>query len=408
MLRLRRCATALFLVIIVLVWPVWPPASTFSQSPPPAISGLGPHDALLVVNASGQTILSHHPDQKMVPASTLKVLTSLAAIHYLGPDFRFHTDFLLDIHDTLGIRGYGDPFLVSEIIAEIARHLADLLPSPINGVLLDESYFEGPITIPGVSTSSNPYDAPVGALCANFNTVFFTHVNGRLASAEPQTPLLPMVRERIRRSGLKKGRIVLTRRQDEAPLYAGNLFRYFLEQEGVVVRGSVGMMTDGFSEARLVYRHTSPYDLAHIIERLLEYSNNFTANQLLLAMGTRCYGPPATLGKGVQALTAYARNVIGIPDGVFVEGSGISRHNRLSVRDMITVLNHFSPHAHLMPQEGSEYYKTGTLKGVRTRVGYIDLGPGDRYRFALFRNRSSQTTAPIMRQVHRYLSNDRK
>ena len=90
-----------------------------------------------------------------------------------------------------------------------------------------------------------------------------------------------------------------------------------------------------------------------------------------------------------------------------VEGSGISRHNRLSVRDMVTVLHHFRPYAHLMPHEGSESYKTGTLKGVRTRVGYIDLGPGKRYCFALFRNRSNQTTAPIMRQVHRYLSTDR-
>jgi D-alanyl-D-alanine carboxypeptidase/D-alanyl-D-alanine-endopeptidase (penicillin-binding protein 4) len=74
---------------------------------------------------------------------------------------------------------------------------------------------------------------------------------------------------------------------------------------------------------------------------------------------------------------------------------------------MVTVLQHFRPYAHLMPQEGSEYYKTGTLKGVRTRVGYIDIGPCNRYCFALFRNRSSQTTAPIMRQVHRYLSADR-
>jgi serine-type D-Ala-D-Ala carboxypeptidase/endopeptidase (penicillin-binding protein 4) len=405
MLRFRILSTTLFLAAIVLTLPVWPITAAFGQSPPPAVSGLGPNDALLVVNASGKIILSHNPDREMVPASTLKVLTSLAAFHYLGPDFRFHTDFLLDTHNTLVIKGYGDPLLVSEIITGIAHHLEGVLPSPINGILLDESYFEGPITIPGVSTSSNPYDAPVGALCANFNTVFFKHVNGRLTSAEAQTPLLPMARERIRRSGLKKGRIVLTRRQDEAPLYAGNLFRYFLEQEGVAVRGRVGLMTDGFQEARLVYRHTSPYDLQQIVERLLEYSNNFTANQLLLAMGTRCYGPPATLDKGVRALAAYARDVVGIPNGAFVEGSGISRHNRLSVHDMAAVLQHFRPHAHLMPNEGSEYYKTGTLRGVRTRVGYIDVGPGgELYRFALFRNRTGQTTAPIMRQVHRYLS----
>ena len=65
MLRLPRCATALFLATIVLAWPVWPPATAFSQSPTTAISGLGPHDALLVLDASGQTILAHHPDQKI-------------------------------------------------------------------------------------------------------------------------------------------------------------------------------------------------------------------------------------------------------------------------------------------------------------------------------------------------------
>ena len=403
--RKRKRSTTFQFSVIILVLTLGLVQAGVSKTAPPAIRGLGPQDALLVIDPSGRTVLSHNPDQLMVPASTLKLLTSLAALHYLGATYRFHTDFFMDRQNTLGIKGYGDPLLVSEVIATIAHRLAEKRLPPVNGILLDESYFAGSMTIPGVSVTTNPYDAPVGALCANFNTVFFTHVNGQLTSAEEQTPLLPMVLNRIRRSGLQEGRIILSHTHDEAPLYAGNLFRYFLDQEGVTVRGAVQMTANGLPEENLIYRHASPYDLAQIIKRLLEYSNNFTANQLLLAMGAQCYGPPATLDKGVRALTAFARDVIGIQKGVLVEGSGISRHNRLSVRDMAAVLAHFRPHAQLMSHKGREYYKTGTLKGIRTRAGYIEVKPGNLYRFALFRNRSGHTTAPVMRQIHRYLSN---
>ena len=57
----------------------------------------------------GRVIWSHNPDQAMVPASTLKILTSLATLHTLGSDYRFPTDFLLDAEDNLVIKGYGDP-----------------------------------------------------------------------------------------------------------------------------------------------------------------------------------------------------------------------------------------------------------------------------------------------------------
>ena len=71
---------------------------------------------------------------------------------------------------------------------------------------------------------------------------------------------------------------------------------------------------------------------------------------------------------------------------------------------MVAVLARFSPHAHLLSHEGREYYKTGTLRGIRTRVGYIEVKPGIVYRFALFRNRTGQNTGSVMRQIHRYLS----
>ena len=367
------------------------------------VTGLGPRDALLVMDPAGRVVWSHNPDQAMVPASTLKILTSLAALHTLGSDYRFPTDFLLDAEDNLVIKGYGDPLLVSEVIAGITHRLTAQLPHEINHILLDTAFFQGPLAIPGVSTTTNPYDAPIDALCANFNTVFFTHVGGRLRSAEEQTPLLPMVMARIRRTGLAEGRIVLTHQGNEATLYAGHLFRYFLAKEGLVVRGDVRVAPDAALRARLILRQHSPYALSQVVQRLLKYSNNFMANQLLMAMGAHHYGPPATLEKGVRALERYAVDEIGTQKGVFVEGSGISRMDRLSVRDMTAVLSRFLPYRDLLTFKDREYFKTGTLKGVRTRAGYIEVRPGEFYRFALFRNQPGKSTAPVMRQIRRAL-----
>ena len=393
----RRVFAPLRLALVGALWLM----IAASAGAVPAITGLGPRDALLVLDPAGRVVWSHNPDQAMAPASTMKILTSLAALHTLGSDYRFPTDFLLDAEDNLVIKGYGDPLLVSEVIAGIAHRLTALIPHEINHILLDTAYFQGPLTIPGVGTTTNPYDAPIGALCVNFNTVFFTHVGGRLQSAEEQTPLLPMVMARIRRSGLQEGRIVLSHRGDEATLYAGRLFRYFLEKEGLVVRGKIRVAPNSARQAHLILHQRSPDALPQVVQRLLAYSNNFTANQLLMAMGAQRYGPPATLEKGVRALRGYAVDEIGVRKGFFVEGSGISRLDRLSVRDMAAVLAGFLPYHDLLTYKDREYFKTGTLKGVRTRAGYIEVHPGEFYRFALFRNQPGKTTAPVMRQIRR-------
>ncbi|PQP32719.1 D-alanyl-D-alanine carboxypeptidase, partial [Desulfobacteraceae bacterium SEEP-SAG10] len=67
----------------------------------------------------------------------------------------------------------------------------------INDLVLDGSYFKDPVLIPGVASTYEPYDAPNGALCVNFNTVNFRRdKNGAYVSAETQTPLLPFVLSR--------------------------------------------------------------------------------------------------------------------------------------------------------------------------------------------------------------------
>ena len=136
---------------------------------------IGPQDSLIVSNSKGRTIISKNKNKKLVPASILKLLTSLVAFHYLGPDYRYATEFYLDRRSNLKIKGFGDPLLISEIINDIAARLSELIgdSTVIKDLVIDDSHFNQPLTIPGISSSSQPYDAPNGALCVNFNTVYF-------------------------------------------------------------------------------------------------------------------------------------------------------------------------------------------------------------------------------------------
>ena len=91
----------------------------------------------------------------------------------------------------------------------------------------------------------------------------------------------------------------------------------------------------------LVYRHHSRFTLEDIISRLLEHSNNFTTNQILIAAGIDAFGEPGTLSKGVKTATAYARGVLQIDQFRLAEGSGISRENRITARGLDRVLEGF-------------------------------------------------------------------
>ena len=95
-------------------------------------------------------------------------------------------------------------------------------------------------------------------------------------------------------------------------------------------------------------------------------------------------------------MDGYLRNVLGIRDVSVDEGSGISRQNRISATDMMTALEAFQPHRELMRHDGHEYYKTGHLNGVRTRVGYVESRNGGFYRFAVLVNTPGKSTNRIM------------
>ncbi|MFP4444857.1 MAG: D-alanyl-D-alanine carboxypeptidase/D-alanyl-D-alanine-endopeptidase [Desulfosudaceae bacterium] len=363
---------------------------------------LGERDAVLVTDCRSERVLyARNETVPLVPASIVKVVTSLAALAGLGEDYRFETDFFVTPAGDLVIKGYGDPCFVSAEIekaaAVVARHV-----QKVGDIIVDDSYF-APIHIPGRAVPSlQPYDAPNGALCANFNTVAFVRDNGHYRSAEPETPLLPFAEKRLRRMPVSRGRVLLINHQDKAAEYAGRLFAWFFTAAGAEVQGEVRPGRADTQADRLVYRHRSGFRLEDIVTRLMRYSNNFTANQLMLACGARRKGAPATLAAGRAALRHYLEETLGIQNVRLADGAGLSRENRITVEAMDKALAAFRPYRPLMRRDGDDLYKTGNLNGVSTRVGFVDGPDGRLHRYVIMLNTPGKRTdliLPIVREL---------
>ncbi|MEA1969608.1 MAG: D-alanyl-D-alanine carboxypeptidase [Thermodesulfobacteriota bacterium] len=355
----------------------------------------------VLATSQGKILYSKNPDKEFIPASTLKLLTSLGAIYYLGENFSFKTDFFIDDNLNLTIKGYGDPLLTSEAIKQISDKLAYILKQKknfsIKAIIIDDTFFALSLKIPGRGVSSNPYDAPSGAFCANFNTVSFQYSKKKIyVSGEKETPLLGFTQKRINASGLEHGRITLSK--NESRVYAGMLIKYFLNLNGIQVTGKVknGVAAD---KKTLILTYRSNYDLNDIIKKLLNYSNNFIANQLLLTIGAKAFTPPGTIEKGVKALTDYSKKNIGTEHTKIAEGSGLSRKNRTTPRDMLKILLKFKEYHLLMKKNGAEYFKTGTLNGIRTRAGYFTDREKNLYPFVIMVNSKGDGYSDIKKKL---------
>jgi len=395
---LQKCRVA----VSLLIGSVLLTASAMAASSLNPEKHIGNKDAVLVADLNGKYLLSKNVDTPLIPASILKIFTSLLALHHFGSEYRFATDFYMDPKGRLTVKGFGDTMWISESISAVARKLARKIRR-IDGIVLDDTHFARHIGLPGITDSFEPYDAPNGALCANFNTVHFRRVGAQFVSAEPQTPLLPMILDRIRRSRLNEGRILLTGSKREALLYAGRLLRYFLEKEGVVVTGGIEVGQVNPFKDRLFLHALSPYPLRDIVKNLLAHSNNFMANQLLITVGIQVFGPPGTLAKGVEVARQFAADPLGTDSIDIVEGSGISRKNRVTASAMHRVLERFEPHRRLLVYRDGLYAKTGTLNGVRTLAGYMEKEPGKIHPFVILMNSPGKSVEPILSGIRSIL-----
>jgi D-alanyl-D-alanine carboxypeptidase/D-alanyl-D-alanine-endopeptidase (penicillin-binding protein 4) len=338
----------------------------------------------------GTVLLEHRSRDPFIPASTLKIATAACAIGRLGREHRFATDFFTTRDGRLVVKGYGDPFLVSEELEVAASELISKGVRNVTGIVLDTSYFAPDIQIDGTSNSANPYDALNGALLANFNTVN-VHKMGSgpraaVYSAETQTPITPIAVEAAGKLPAGQQRINIGQDPRKGARYVGELVAEFLKKKGASVSGPIEVGPTP-PDAERVHRHLSSRRSEDVVRELLKFSTNFMANQVFLVLGAERFGAPATVEKAQTVLRDCLKNDAGWTNFHVHEGAGLSRKNSVTPRQMVELLRSFEPHLDLLPlEQGLFRAKTGTLTGVNTLAGFFRRKDGKVVRFAILVN----------------------
>ncbi len=344
----------------------------------------GCDSALHVVDvASGDEVFAWNASTALLPASTMKVITSGAALRNLGPAFRFSTEVLYDgklgddgvLHGNLYVRGGGDPTLVIEKLWKLVLDTKLEGVREVKGnVYFDDSHFDNDSGIPGwnkkVDVENGPsYFPPLGALSLNFNTVAIVVGPGSgvgvpaRVELETESAVLHVRNDAVTVSSgagrwikLERevvGSEVTYRISGAIPLssesrryyrtvadstaYFTGAFAALCKELGIRVRGH--FLSGGIPEtARSLVTLSSP-PLAAILMDMNKFSNNFMSEQILKALGAQVVGEPGTTEKGIQVVRKYLAD-LGIPEDQYqlVNGSGLSREARVRTEHLTAVL----------------------------------------------------------------------
>lgn len=326
--------------------------------------------ALLVSDERGETLIAHKADISYVPASLVKVFTALVALDAWGPQYRFKTQIDYDATSRcMRIRGSGDPLLISEEIDRLVTQIQAKNIAVLNGIDTDSSFFSAHIDANGRGESWNPYDAPYAALAANFNSIALEVRAGEIISAEAHTPMTALAQEIG--SQLEAGEHhVSLRNSAQSAVYFKQILSAKLASKGIQVGHS------RCDEPTIHYSDWITYENSHtlqdVVVAMLKYSNNFIAQQLFLMLGAHSYQAPASVDKSIRVFDEYIRKYFGWRSYNLIEGAGLSRHNQLSARQIIDILNRFYPYKQLLvAQDQVILAKTGTMRGVRNYAGYV-------------------------------------
>jgi D-alanyl-D-alanine carboxypeptidase/D-alanyl-D-alanine-endopeptidase (penicillin-binding protein 4) len=408
--------------------------------------GTGVH---AVFAESGRQLASFAARTPLVPASTMKLLTSACALDALGPAFRFRTAFLADaapdasgsVRGSLYVRGAGDPALDAERLWAAVRELAAVGVKRIGGdVVVDESLFENagwPASWPG-NLRPSPYNAPQGALALAWDAteVVVLPGPGRGAPARVTTSPLRAATPVVSRATTGSSTDLVVFLQDGSegraqivvngtiaagsapyrtwihlgppgPAVAAALAE-LLREAGIELKGRprTGRAPGG---AVLLLEHESPA-LGEIVAGVNKPSSNFGAEMLTRALDAYTGGAPGSTAGGTRrigaCLAAWGVRSEGL---ALADGSGYGRANRLTAESLVGVLlaarcrpawraefeaslaraaEDGSLRNRLPDLRGRVRAKTGTLNGVSGLAGFAVDRYGRELAFAILLNGS--------------------
>ncbi|SIN72425.1 D-alanyl-D-alanine carboxypeptidase/D-alanyl-D-alanine-endopeptidase [Salinivibrio sp. ES.052] len=351
--------------------------------------------ALWVSDAQhNQPQISEQADALLPPASTQKLLTGLAARLYLPSTFRFSTR-LVQAGDDIALIFNGDPLLTRKDIRQLLSQLPRRGINNINNLYLDGQAFTGRTRAPGWPWDilAVCYSAPSTAITLNHNCVqgaIYSQPERALTrvhipahqpiSVTSQARAVTESQQNKSHCGLdltatpenhyhfsgclahRSGPLPLNFAVQTPSAYVKAIVAEELARLNVRVKGDI-RVARAPSQARELARHHSA-KLATLLTTMLRDSDNLIADNLLKALGRRYFQQPGSYRNGVAAVKAILQDEgIDLSRAVLVDGSGLSRNNRLSARQLSQVVHYILTHpelglAAMLPTSGID----GTLK----------------------------------------------
>jgi len=345
----------------------------------------GSSGAVAVDLDSGATIYALRAGTRRMPASVQKLYTSVATLRRLGPAGTLATGVLAEskpdpygvVDGDLYLRGSGDPTFDALDSGRLAQQVADAGVIEVTGrVRGDETAFN---SLRGVPSSGFRLTSEVGPLSA------LTFNRGRTGRRSPYWQARPA---RFAAAGFSKQ----------------------LRHLGVAVRGRASTGATP-RDAALVTEWRSP-PVADLLRLMNPPSDNFMAETLVKVLGAR-YGGTGSTAAGTRVVRAELGE-LGVAPQV-VDGSGLSRSDRTSPREVVSMLDALDGNASLARSlavagrsgtleermRGTSAQnrcraKTGTLRDVSALAGYCTTTAGAHVAFAFLMNYVSPYGARIL------------
>lgn len=438
--------TALIVAALLSTSAIAQPATALPEPVARALAQAGiPESAVgIYVHEIGaeQPVLAVGAERALNPASTMKLVTTYAGLELLGPAYVWNTEALTDgvitqevLTGNLYLKGAGDPKLTLENFWLLLRSLRARGVREIRGdLVLDRRLFAEETYDPAGfdDQPTRPYNTGPSALLVNFKAVtlqFIPDAASRTVriATEPPLPQVQVVNNLKLAEGACGdwvGRLRLDSQgnADSARLvfngsyaldcgesmrsfsvlghrqYVGALFAQLWKDLGGTFTGQV---RDGATpeQARRLTTARS-LSLSEIVRDVNKYSNNVMARQLFLTLGINGGAPATTAAAATGVKQWLALKGLAVPELVLENGSGLSRIERISARNLGAVLLN-AWNSPVMPElmaslpvaavdgtlrkrlksaevAGQAHVKTGSLSGVRSIAGYVLDAQGNR------------------------------
>ena len=392
---------------------------------------------------SNQTIYQKNAEMLFKPASNMKVLTTVAGLIYLGPDYKFETSLFRDgiikdstLYGNLYVVGGCDPDFTTKDFYYFVDTLKALGISEISGNIYgDVSFKDSLFWGKGWMWDDDPSsDAPyLSALNLNDNCVNVI-VNRNENSKQPEVKIIPNTKFvslknelssksdkefQITRNWIeRKNEIVV---EGQFPDYIKNadeivnvfdpakyfltVFSEVLDSNYIKLKGNIEIKNAPlYSQKICSFNRT----FGDIIKNLNKTSDNLSAEMTLRAISEKYSGKPACADSGLQVVKMILDSTgLNSKDYRIVDGSGVSHYNLISAELLAKLLKYiYDKHPDLQkilyvsfPVAGVDgtlenrmqksnainnvHAKTGTLSGVSCLSGYVQAKNNHQLSFSI-------------------------